>query len=446
MRNYAEPKKLTGISRKRELIVKPAYLPLKYTGMLLTAMIISLTSIFCTAKAAGDSSRTVRAGQGLNQDSSAFADKATGWRGKRQRLKQAGIFIDASLVPEGFVNFRGGLSASHTVNAFTFILPITLDTEKLLSWQGGKFRVNLTGHAGQNPSTKLVGDLQIFDNLNAKPFLQIFELWYQQTLIPDEMRVRIGKDDANTCFSVIDNGLLFLNSSTQVSPTLFLFPTTPDPMPAASLFFTPSERYYINFGAYYSNRSAGFGNFEGRPQNVQPAKNGTFLIGEAGVLWRHALIFSRAGNLKLGFWRHTGTFTRFDGLRQRGTYGYYLICNQIFWQPGGESEDGRGLRTFLGYGHTQKIINTIDWNLGWGISWTGLLAARPNDIAGFSPEYAHITYQAGLPDSYELAVEIFYSIQAASWAGIMPDLQYIVNPGGRYPDALVGTVRLSVDF
>jgi carbohydrate-selective porin OprB len=45
-----------------------------------------------------------------------------------------------------------------------------------------------------------------------------------------------------------------------------------------------------------------------------------------------------------------------------------------------------------------------------------------------------------------LAIEAFYRLQITGWAMIMPDLQYVVHPGGRYPNALVGTLRLIVDF
>jgi porin len=376
-----------------------------------------------------------------------FDDKATGdWWGLRQRLERAGITIDASLVLEGFKNFCGGLNTSRVVGASTFDLSLSVGTEKLFNWQGGEFYVDLEDHAGQNPSTALVGDLQVFDKLNSKPYLEVFELWYQQKLFNSKLRLKIGKVDANTEFSVIDNALEFINSSTQVSPTVFLFPTTPAPMPSVNVFFTPNESCYASSGVYYSNRSEGFGNLVGSPQDVQLSDYGAFLIGETGLRWQHAPLFATGGNLKLGAWGHTGTFTRFDGSLQQGTYGYYAILNQTLWQPAGEPEEGRGVRTFLAYGCTQQTINTIDWHIGGGVAWTGLLSARPNDVAGFSPQYAHISPQAALPRAYELAMEAFYKLQITRWAALMPDLQYIINPGGQYPNALVGTIRLTVNF
>jgi porin len=376
-----------------------------------------------------------------------FDDKATGdWWGWRQRLERTGITIEAGLVLEGFKNFHGGLDTSRTVGDLTFDLSLALDTEKLANWWGGKFYADLEDHAGKNPSTTLVGDLQIFDKQNTKPYLQIFELWYQQKLFGDNLRLKVGKVDANTEFSVVDNGLEFLNSSSQVSPTLFLFPTTPDPMPSVNVFLTPNESFYASFGTYYSNRSEGFGNFSGSPQDVQMSEHGAFLIGETGLRWQHAPVLEGDGNLKLGVWDHTGRFIQFDGSQKRGTYGYYVILNQTLWQPAVERESDRGLRTFLVYGRTQKTINNIDWHIGGGIVLTGLFASRPDDVTGFGPQYAHISGEAGLPQSYELAMELFYKVQIIPWAALMPDLQYIIHPGGRHPDALVGTLRLIVNF
>ena len=378
---------------------------------------------------------------------SGFDNNMTGdWWGLRQRLQDAGITVGATLMLEGFRNFRGGIDATQAVGATTFDLNLALDTERLLHWHGGEFYVDLENHAFRNPSTALVGDLQIFDKQNSPPYLQILEIWYQQKLFDDKIRVKIGKVDANTEFSVIDNGLPFFNSSTQVSPTIFVFPTTPDPMPSVNVFFTPNESYYASFGAYYANRSDRFGDLMDDPADIQSTAFGTFLIGETGLKWHAAPILEQAGNLKLGAWGHTGTFTRFDGTQQDGTYGYYAILDQTIWQPKGEPDNGRGVRTFLEYGRTQSDINPIDRHIGGGITWTGAIDARPNDILGFSPQYAHITSQAGLPHPFELALETLYQWQLSSRAFVQPDLQYIVHPGGKYSNALVATLRLQISF
>jgi len=59
----------------------------------------------------------------------------------------------------------------------------------------------------------LVGNVQKFTKLNYPPYLQIAEFWYRQTLFHGKLRLKLGKVDANSEFSVVDNYLAFLNSS-----------------------------------------------------------------------------------------------------------------------------------------------------------------------------------------------------------------------------------------
>ncbi len=381
------------------------------------------------------------------QGTSSFEEKVAGdWRSIYTRLDQAGFTLDAGLVLEGFKNSVGGLNTSTLVGASTLDLNLTFDPENLFGWKGSRFYIDLEGHGGRNPSEVLVGDLQVFDKQNSAPFLQVYELWYQQKLFGDKLRLKLGKVDANSEFSVIDNGLPFINSSTQVSPTISGFPTFPAPMPAINLFFTPDESHYASLGAFYANRSVSFGDIKRSPEDAQPTSNGGFFISEAGFRWQKGWIFTGNGNMKLGVWAHTGTFTRLNGERQKGVYGWYAIIDQTLWQPAGEPEDGRGLRAFLEYGNTQSGINVIDWHTGGGVAWKGPLPARPGDTLGFSPQYVHISSQAGLPKSYELAIEAFYRLRVTDMVVIQPDLQYIINPGGKYTNTLVGTVRMEVDF
>lgn len=379
-------------------------------------------------------------------DNTSFEDYATGgWSGARQRLENRGISINAQWVLEGFYNARGGMKTGDAW-ASTFDLNLALDMDKAAGWKGGEFYVDLEDHAGRNPTADWTGDLQAFDKLNTPRYFQIYELWYQQALLNGWLRLKMGKMDANLEFSVIDNGLPFLNASTQVTPTILAFPTTPDPMPGVSVFFTPGKFWYASFGAYYANQSDTFGDITGHPQTVQPTHSGAFLIGETGLKWERTPLLDKDGNLKFGAWGHTGTFTRFNGSQQQGAQGYYAILDQTLWQPNDESEQGRGVRSFVEAGQTQASVSAIDWNVAGGATWTGPVAVRRNDILGFSANYAHLSPQAGLPHSYELALEWFYQVSFLKWATIQPDVQYIIHPGGMFPDAVVGTLDLTVQF
>jgi porin len=104
------------------------------------------------------------------------------------------------------------------------------------------------------------------------------------------------------------------------------------------------------------------------------------------------------------------------------------------------------LRTFIEAGRTQGNVSTIDWNTAAGFSWTGLIAARPNDILGVSANYAHISPQAETLHPYELSLEWIYQTPLWKWAILTPDLQFIIHPSGKYSNALVGTLNFNVQF
>jgi porin len=363
-------------------------------------------------------------------------------------------------VGQGFRNFQGGITTGNTA-ASTFDFNISLDTEKLVGSAGGKFYADLEDHAGPDPSVNLVGDLEKFTKLNWTPFLQVAEIWYEQKLFGDKLRLKIGKVDANSEFSVIDNGLPFLSSSTQVTPTFLNFPTFPDPLPSVNLFFTPIDEFYASFGVYDANRHDRFLDFSGAPYTAQPTQGGVLFIGETGLKWAHLADWQADGNLRLGFWGDNGTFPKLDGGEKQGTHGFYAIADQTLWKPAArdakdakdtkdaresKDNDARGVRMFLEYAQTPGDVSIMDRHIGGGFSWTGPLPARPKDILGITLQYVHLSDSADLPKSYEQTIEGFYRCQVTPWAAIQPDLQYITNPGGKYPSALVGTIHLEVHF
>ena len=216
-------------------------------------------------------------------------------------LNNKGFTFGVSEALGGYYNFFGGIKRGGTI-ASLFDANVSIDLQKLIGLKGALFYADLEDHAGGNPTSSLVGDAQTFDKNTADPFFQVHELWYQQKLFHDKLRLKLGKVDANSEFSVITNGLGFLNSSTQVTPTLFMFPTFPDPMPAVNLFFTPNKLFYTSLGVFDANKNDHFLNFYGSPQLVQPTSNGQLFISETGLTWNNLPFLHHEGNFKLQAW------------------------------------------------------------------------------------------------------------------------------------------------
>jgi porin len=120
------------------------------------------------------------------------------------------------------------------------------------------------------------------------------------------------------------------------------------------------------------------------------------------------------------------------------------------------ADGARGLSGWLRLGLANDRFNPIDQNLSGGLVYTGPSAARPEDQLGiavswaqFGARYRAAMDAAGTPSTRaEFKVEASYRAVLASWLSIQPDLQYIVNPGGRpgLRDALVIGMRTQVGF
>ena len=310
------------------------------------------------------------------------------WWGAREKLADDGVSIGGTLTLEGFYNSMGGIKVG-AAGSTTFDLSTTLDLQKLANITGGEIYFDLEDHAFADPTDELVGDIQEFGKLNAPPYFQVNELWYQQILFGGMVRVKIGKVDANNEFCVIDNGGPFVSDFGQEGGTIFPLPTSPDSMPSVNLILGRATGFYASVGAYYSNRSDSFGNFSGHTQLELPTRYGAFLIGETGYRWDSLGGLKYAGNFKVGAWGQTGEFERLDHTQQDGTAGGYAVLNQTLYQPLGEPPDGRGVRTFLQYGGTESHISEVDEQVAGGVSWTGPIQSRAGycgDWGGICPD------------------------------------------------------------
>ncbi|MEO6832583.1 MAG: carbohydrate porin [Chitinophagaceae bacterium] len=361
------------------------------------------------------------------------------------QLSENGLSFGLKESLEGYHNFVGGVKTG-TAYASTFDANINFDLQKLIGLKNATFYADLEYHTGDNPTQKLIGDFQVFDKHNSFPFVQMLELWYQQELFHSKLRIKIGKIDANSEFSVIDGGLEFINSSTQVSPTFFVFPTFPDPVPSINIFFSPSKLFYLNLAMDYANKNARFLNFYGDPVSVQATTYGVLLLSEAGLRWDHLSRFKKDGNFKLGLWQHTGTFSNFDGKSTQGANGIYAIFNQTLWQPIAPNINDRGIRMFLDFGLTDPNLAAIYAHYGGGLVWTGPSSKRNKDVIGLSSNYMPLSPQLHLAEQNETNIETFYKLSVTNWLSVKADVQYIFNPGGKLNNALIGTMLLNFKF
>lgn len=377
------------------------------------------------------------------------------WAGLRPGLEDRGLAFNANLTAEYAKNLRGGLNTNggdgrHLLNA-----NLTLNTERLFGLPGGTAFVNVQQQHGQEGFD--VGDAQGYTNIDADGRTQISELWYEQLLFGNKLRLKAGKIDANTEFAFVENGAEFINSSMGFSPTILGLPTYPDPSFGALVFLTPCDAFYAGAGAFDGAAQEGVPTGSRGPKTLFDDPADLFLIGEAGTKW--SLAGGRGGRIGLGLWHHTGTFERFDGGAESGTTGFYAVADQTLWRenPPTNTDDGeeaddsdtQGIGLYLQYGYADPDVSEIAHHVGTGLAWQGVVPGRDDDVLGLG--VSHVLFSdngAGFGHDAETAVELFYKLQLTPWASVKPDVQYVRHPGGDagVDDALVFTVRAVIDF
>ncbi|HXE56294.1 MAG TPA: carbohydrate porin [Tepidisphaeraceae bacterium] len=391
--------------------------------------------------------------------------------GSRRLLYQHGIEIDPYLIADYSNNFLGGLKRGDSFRQ-RFNLPLQIDTDRLAGLPGGTFFAVYQLQHGGNASKELVGDAQNFSfGTDADGRSQLGQLWYQQKFL--DFRLRGGKLDGNADFDVMENAQEFLNNSFQTSPTLYLMPSFPDTGMGIQLFYEPESGYYAGAGIFDGSVARGVHTGEYGPSHFLDRADNLFLIAETGAHYKLQIDGRRwPGKLGVGGWWCTDPLPQLNGRGATdGTGGLYATFDQLLWRPfrqrpvpagppgatpsaqPQEQEYPGGIGTSASISWADPMANPIDANAAALLTWTGMLPARPIDIAGVGTTWAHFSSAQHTRDPYELAFEAFYRIRFTQWISLKPDLQYILHPSGSgrsnepvRDNALVLTLRLEVAF
>jgi porin len=368
-----------------------------------------------------------------------------GWWGLRRRLHESGLTLNSTLTIDGSRSFQGGANPDTGVIRNLFDLNLTLSTEPAFGWAGGTFFIDFQNHSGPQGSA-IVGDAQGFSNIDADGRTQVSQLWFEQTFLDGDLRLKIGKVDANSEFAYVEHGGEFLNSSMGFSPTIFVFPSYPDPAFSVNLIWDRPQGVYWGCGIYDGVGQRGVPTGSRGPSMLLAGTTELFFVTEAGFRWRVADLVGRAG---AGSWYHNAEFKRFTGGTQDGTGGVFLVCDQEIWARELDDKERHVLGLFVQYGFADRNVSPFAHHFGTGLVRTGPLPHRNLDVCGLGVTAVVLsTLVPNVDEDYELAVESFYKLQLLKWFSLKFDLQYIHNVGGKsaIPDALVGTIRGMIDF
>jgi porin len=394
------------------------------------------------------------------------------WLGERSQLAADGIKPLVLFITDPFVNMVGGRRRGFSEYDLLG-LDLILDTDKLLGWHGGEFRIGFANNSGTSLSQKYVGNtfpIQLANVADANPRLTY--LAYTQSLFDDTLSVRFGRLTINNVYGEEFAASQYFKAFTSVAFDLVplgIFSNAPGafgyPLATwgARVKFEPVESFYVMVGCYDGDPDVKEGNKHGVDFTM---RGPPFVIGEAGCRWNDEKdVAGLPGNLKLGAYFNGGSAEVFDAGATSATvqarYGFYLLGDQALVRWGDPAEK-RHLGVFAAFVYApDQRVNTEPFFFDAGLVAYGFLPGRPRDFVGFGVAYGSyssdlrraeeiqaVTNPAVGVQNWEMTLEWTYGCTLAPGLLVQPSLQYLVNPGGNkaIPNALAFGVNFAFNF
>ncbi len=369
-----------------------------------------------------------------------------GWWGALGTMEDDGITPSITLLQAASENFSGGIRTNRIDWRYRLDATMTLDTQKVFGWKGGTAFVDFLAHGGQNPANDLVGELQAVSAIDQNPDTRLDQIWYQQNLFDGKLWFKAGRIDTTYDLDHIRDAQPFLNGSFGFAPSIFVFPSYPFSAWGGEFSWQPISSLAFRGGLFDGNTSNTLPAIPSIDPYAVENPYGLMALTEESLNWsagRNKL----SGTLTVGQWFHTGGFQTYAGGTRQGAFGFYGYIDQTLWKfayPAGQAASRIG--AFMQYAWADDRLTEMDQNISGGLRWRGPLPGRPDDNTGLGATWVHLSPYAQTPQNFELSVEGFYSAALTPWLSVQPDVQYIVNPGGTYRNALVATIQMGIQF
>ena len=381
----------------------------------------------------------------------------TGQLGRAMGLKDewgivfGGVYLaDTNIV-------AGGPKPGSWSNNSAAIASLSIDAQKLVDWRGASFGFQFLQFNGSDTNADAGSVMGYNGIVGAPPFnrTELLEAWYMQEMVPDVLKMRIGRslpsfdfgnvvrpveeDDESQNIPMV-TGLLyspvFVNASMLTAMYGYYNPAN-----GVTVNFTPNKSFYLNVGVYEGNRARGI-----QTGINPPMFNGYwFNIAEIGTNWllgeeRHP------GQFGVGLWRQTGELSA-AGVTQDGTGGVYLWGSQRVAYRVNPGVPNSSVSIFYQFGVNQSATLPMTQYYGAGITGFGLIGERAQDSMGLGIAIAKLN-PILFERSHEVMIQAYYQVHLFAATYLQPTFTYIPVPGvpATAPGAFASTLRLTVLF
>ncbi|MBX7144459.1 MAG: carbohydrate porin [Oligoflexia bacterium] len=347
------------------------------------------------------------------------------WGGIRTALEDKGVTVESILTLDSLSNVSGGVQRN-TAWLGNYDLTATFDTEKMGLWSGGTLFAYFLGDFGDEIS-KYSGEAQVVDNIEAYSTAKLYEFWYEHSFGDGKFSALVGLHDLNSEFYALDYAGTLLNSSfgigidvAQVGPSIFSTTSL-----AVRLKAQPTDHTYALTALY-----DGVPGDPEKPHGTHiklKKDDGLFWANEAGIISAEGEHHYKAG---LGFWYTNPKYEDFAGAERSMNRGLYTIGEATVYSEDSESEQGLGAFYQLGFAAGDR--NQFSQYLGAGLTYTGLIPSRDEDVfsialarAANSDAYRNSAEES---DRAETVFEATYRAPITGYLSVQPDFQYVLNP------------------
>jgi porin len=373
------------------------------------------------------------------------------WGGARTSMEDKGITFAGSLTWEWSSVWDGG-ATNKASDRHMWDVNATFDTEKMLDLKGGTLYVDAYWTESSGGSGD-VGDYQGISNIDTyEDRAQIAEVWYEQKLFDDVLRIKAGKMEANSEFAFVENPGDSQHASSGFSPTIAFMPSFPETATGLVAYVYPTKHVYVGAGWFDGSLQDGVSTGKRGPDQFfrDNLSSDWFLIAEVGFTWDQLAEKMGGGHVGIGGSYATGRLDTFAGDVKHGSSSVYVVAEQQICSAGDTEElKDKGINVFAQLGFGDEDINPVKTHLAAGLAFSGFCAARADDTAGVYVSFVDFSGADGAPlTGNETAIETYYKLQLTPAVSVSPDLQYIIDPSGDsgLDNALVGQLRLTINF
>jgi porin len=331
---------------------------------------------------------------------------------------------------------------------------LTADMEKLAGLRGLTFDVSMDWASGTDLSADIGNAFTVAEYFEGRNIVRLYNLYLQQSLLDGRLDLKAGRFSVGADFLTSPADMSFVNEA--LNPIVLAVQknvpgVTADPNATwgGRVVARPTGSFTLAAGAFYSDPTLDQLTANGTEFGIS-ASAGYFVVGE--VTYRLNLEKGDTGlpgRYRVGGYHDSNQYASLTNpaRRQTGNYGVFLLGEQMVYREGGVGS-ARGLSVFGGFIYApQERINPVPWFASAGASYRGLVRGRDKDTAAFALYYGG--FSRDLPgQTYELVLEWTYAIALSRWLTVQPDIQYVINPGGRSSigNAVVVGAQLALEF